>query len=315
MKVINDISLYAAGPSAVCVGVFDGIHLGHQDLLSRLVEQAKSRNLASVVVTFEPHPRIVLSKGNDRVGLLSTPQERNNILSKIGIDNLVVIPFTREFSDLTASEFLASYLAVKLQAKFLLMGYNHRFGSDDVTPDQYPALAQTAGIQALRAQAFSLPGNVKVSSTEVRNALSNGDVAAAAALLGRPYSLTGNVVHGDALGRKIGFPTANIVPADERKLIPADGVYACLISFDGEKPRPAVLNVGTRPTVGGADRRVEAHVLDFNGDVYGDSATILFISRIRDEKKFSSQDDLANQISADVAAARNASRSHTSANL
>lgn len=187
------------------------------------------------------------------------------------------------------------------------MGYNHRFGSDDVTPDGYPALAQEAGIQTLRAGAFSLPGNVKVSSTEVRNALSHGDVATAAALLGRPYSLSGNVVHGDAIGRKLGFPTANIVPADERKLIPADGVYACQISFDGENPRPAVLNVGTRPTVGGADRRIEAHVLDFDGNVYGDSATILFISRIRDEKKFRSQDDLAKQIMADVAAARNAS--------
>lgn len=307
MDVINDISLYAAGPSAVCVGVFDGLHLGHQDLLAQLVAQAKSRNLTSVVVTFEPHPRIVLSKGNDRVGLLTTAQERNDLLAKIGIDILVVVPFTREFSDLTAREFLNSYLAVRLQAKFLLMGYNHRFGSDDVTPDGYPALAQEAGIQTLRAGAFSLPGNVKVSSTEVRNALSRGDVATAAALLGRPYSLSGNVVHGDAIGRKLGFPTANIVPADERKLIPADGVYACQISFDGEKPRPAVLNVGTRPTVGGADRRIEAHVLDFDGDVYGDSATILFISRIRDEKKFRSQDDLAKQIMADVAAARNAS--------
>jgi len=307
MDVINDISLYAAGSSAVCVGVFDGLHLGHQDLLAQLVAQAKSRNLTSVVVTFEPHPRIVLSKGNDRVGLLTTAQERNDLFAKIGIDILVVIPFTREFSDLTAREFLNSYLAVRLQAKVLLMGYNHRFGSDDVTPDQYPALAQEAGIQVLRAGAFSLPGNVKVSSTEVRNALSRGDVATAASLLGRPYSLSGNVVHGDAIGRKIGFPTANIVPADERKLIPADGVYACQIFFDGETPRPAVLNVGTRPTVGGSDRRIEAHVLDFDGNVYGDSATILFISRIRDEKKFCSQDDLAKQITDDVAAARNAS--------
>lgn len=304
MQTINDISRYPGLPSAVCVGVFDGVHLGHRSLISRLVADAKARGLASVVVTFDPHPRIVLSKGNDRVGILTTPSEREQELAQTGVDFLVVIPFTREFSDLTARQFLAEVLVAKLNARYMLLGYNHHFGSDDVPPSDYPALAKSLGIEAAKAEAFLLPNNVKVSSTEIRNALAAGDVAAAADLLGRHYSLEGEVVHGDAVGRKLGFRTANIVPANQNKLIPADGVYACRVSFQGSEPHVAVVNVGTRPTLGGDDRRIEAHVLDFDGDLYGGRATLLFVARIREERKFANLDELSRQIASDIETAK-----------
>lgn len=300
MEVFTNIDECGAQPSAVCVGVFDGLHLGHQNLIAELVAEAKSRGLISTVVTFDPHPRIVLSKGNDRVGLLTTPEERLYLLAATGVDRVVVVPFTRQFSDLTARQFLGQWLRDKLGAKYLLMGYNHHFGSDDVDKSQYEALAAEEGIEAHRAGAFTLPGEVKVSSSEVRKALEEGDVAKAALLLGRDYSFQGEVVHGDAIGRSIGFRTANILPTDDYKLLPADGVYSGLVSFGSEETFRAVINVGTRPTVGGCDRRVEAHIMDFDADVYGSEARLFFRQKIRDEKKFSDLDALAEQIRDDM---------------
>ncbi len=304
MEVFTNIDSYVAKPSAVCVGVFDGLHLGHQALIAELVAEAKARSLTSVVVTFDPHPRIVLSKGNDRVGILTTTSERAELLRQTGVDRVVVIPFTREFSDLTAREFLTVWMRDKLGAKFALMGYNHHFGSDDV--DDYEALAAEVGIEARHAGAFRLPGDVKVSSSEVRKALISGDVSHASILLGRDYSFRGSVVHGDAIGRSIGFRTANILPADEAKLLPADGVYSGLVSLEGREPLRAVVNVGTRPTVGGGDRRVEAHIMDFDGDLYDQRAELSFRMRLRDERRFDNLDALAEQIRDDM---RNATKS------
>lgn len=306
MEVFTDIDSYSPSPSAVCVGVFDGLHLGHRALLGTLVERARAAGLASVVVTFEPHPREVLSKGNDRVGILSTVAERIELLGSMGVDRVIVVPFTREFSDLTARQFIGQWLRDKIGARLLVMGYNHRFGSDDVDPADYPALAREEGVEAIRAEAFKLPADVKVSSSEVRKALEAGLVGKAAQLLGREYSFMGTVVHGDAIGRSIGAPTANVQPLDTRKLIPADGVYAGLVTLQGQEPLKAVVNVGTRPTVGGSDRRIEAHVIDFTGDVYGQQATVTFHARLRGEQKFADVDALAAQIREDV---RNAAQS------
>lgn len=300
MEVYSDIDSYPVCPAAVCVGVFDGLHLGHRALLAELASEAQARGLTSVVVTFDPHPREVLSKGNDRVGILSTADERIELIGTTGVDRLLVVPFTRQFSDLTARQFIGGWLRDKVGARFLLMGYNHRFGSDDVEPAGYVALAASEGVEARRGAAFSLPGGVKVSSSEVRRSLSEGSVGKAAEILGRDYSFRGTVVHGDALGRSLGAPTANVEPADGRKLIPADGVYAGLVSLDGGQPRRAVVNVGTRPTVGGADRRIEAHIIGFEGDIYGRQATVSFHSRLRGERKFDNVESLATQIREDV---------------
>lgn len=303
MEVFSDIGAYDGRPSAVCVGVFDGMHLGHRALLGRLAREARSRGLVSMAVTFEPHPRIVLSKGNDRVGLLTDPGERDALFAAAGVDRLAVIPFTRGFSDVSAREFLAGWLRDRLCARFLLLGYNHRFGGDDVAPECYVGLAASVGLEAVRAGVFTLPGGGKVSSTVVREALAEGDVAAAARVLGRDYDVRGLVVHGDALGRTFGVRTANVLPYDERRLVPADGVYAGWVSFGGE-PRQAVVNVGSRPTVGGGERRIEAHVMDFDADVYGREATVFFHARLRGEMRFDGTAALADQIAADMAAAR-----------
>lgn len=303
MEVFRDIGAYDGRPSAVCVGVFDGMHLGHRALLGRLVDEARARGLVSLAVTFEPHPRIVLSKGNDRVGLLSGPGERASLFEAAGVDRLAVIPFTREFSDVSAREFLAGWLRDRLCARFLLLGYNHRFGGDDVPPECYVGLAASVGLEAVRAGVFSLPDGGKVSSTVAREALAEGDVAAAARVLGRDYELRGVVVHGDALGRTFGVRTANVLPYDECRLVPADGVYACWVAFGGE-PHRAVVNVGSRPTVGGGERRIEAHVMDFDADVYGREVTVAFHARLRGEVRFGSTAALAGQIASDMAAAR-----------
>ncbi len=300
MEVISQIENYAAQPSAVCVGVFDGLHLGHRALLGQLKKEAEKRGLLSVVVTFDPHPRIALSKGNDRVGLLTTPSERLELLREMGVDRVVVVPFTREFSDLTARQFLREWIAGKLMARFLLMGYNHHFGSDDVNPEDYISLAASEGIEAKRGEAFSLDGGIKVSSSEVRKALSDGDVAHAALLLGRDYSFHGVVSHGDAIGRSIGFRTANVIPSDDNKLIPADGVYSGFVTIDGRPPLQSVVNVGTRPTVGGNDRRVEAHIMNFDSDIYGLPVAVSFHSRLRGEMKFDDLESLASQIKEDM---------------
>lgn len=306
MEVFSDIDSYPVCPAAVCVGVFDGVHLGHRALLSDLFSEARSRGLASVVVTFDPHPREVLSKGNDRVGILSTVSERVGLIGSTGVDRLVVVPFTRGFSDLTARQFIGGWLRDKVGARFLLMGYNHRFGSDDVEPADYVTLAASEGVEARRGGTFTLPGEVKVSSSEVRKALSDGLADKAALLLGREYSFQGSVVHGDALGRSLGAPTANIEPADSRKMLPADGVYSGLVTLPGRQPLRAVINVGTRPTVGGSDRRVEAHIIGFEGDIYGQQAEVSFHSRLRAERKFGDVESLASQIREDV---RNATSS------
>ena len=300
MEVFYDIDGYRACPSAVCVGVFDGLHLGHRALLAELVDEARHRGVASVVVTFDPHPRIVLSKGNDRVGLLTTPSERIELLGSTGVDRVVVVPFTREFSDLTARQFISEWMRGKLDARFALMGYNHHFGSDDVDKDDYEALAASEGLEARHAKAFVLPGGVKVSSSEVRKALADGDVSRASLLLGRDYSFQGEVIHGDAIGRSIGIRTANVMPESDDKLIPADGVYSALVSVGGGQPLRAVVNVGSRPTVGGRDRRVEAHIMGFDGDIYGRKATVSFLQRLRGEMKFQDLDALAAQIRDDM---------------
>ncbi len=310
MEVISHNDRYDGRPSAVCVGVFDGLHLGHQALLRRLTGEARARGLVSLAVTFEPHPRIVLSKGNDRVGLLTTATEREALFEAAGVDRLAVLPFTRQFSDLTARQFLEEWLRDRFCARYMLIGYNHHFGSDDVPPESYVPLAAEVGMEAERAGVFRLPGDVKVSSTEVRKALAEGNVERAAQLLGRHYSVRGQVVHGDAIGRAIGFRTANVVPGEDRKLIPADGVYAATVSLDGGPALPAVVNVGSRPTIGGGDRRLEAHLIGFDSDVYGCEAKVCFVARLRDEMKFDTLDALAAQIRLDAEAAQRVLEMH-----
>ncbi len=304
MEVYNQLDRYDARPAAVTIGVFDGLHKGHFSLLKTLVSEAKNRGLVSVVVTFEQHPRIVLSKGNDHISLLTTAAERTEQIALAGVDRMIVLPFTREFSDLTARQFMASFLRDKIGAQFVLLGYNHHFGSDELQPDEYISVAKELGLQAKRAEPFCIKGIEKISSSEIRKALYEGNISRANIMLGRSYSLFGEIVHGDAIGRTIGIPTANIVPFDEHKCIPADGVYLGSVSIDGSQQINAVINVGSRPTVGGNDRRIEAHLIDFNSDIYGRSACVYFSQKLRDEAKFDDINALKSQIENDMKRAR-----------
>lgn len=304
METYTTLEDYEARPCAVTVGMFDGLHAGHRDLLCRLVGEARRRGLEAVVVTFWPHPRKVLSKGNDTVGLLTTVEERRAGLEALGVDRLVELQFTRELSDVPARDFVRRWLVGALGARYLLLGYNHRFGSDDLEPEAYVRMAVEEGLEAERHGAFTMPGGGKVSSSEVRSALLRGDVGLAASLLGRPYSIEGEVVHGDGLGRRLGSPTANVSPSCSEKVVPREGVYACLVSLDDGELQEAVVNVGVRPTVGGGPMRIEANLLNFSGDAYGRRARVEFVGWLREERRFDGTEALAAQIAADREAAR-----------
>ncbi len=298
MNVYTDISAYDGKPSVATVGLFDGVHLGHQSLLRQLTAEAHNRGLLSLVVTLHPHPRVVLSKGNDRVGLLTTLSERTSLISSLGVDRLLVLPFTRQFSDLSARQFIANYLRDQLSVRLLLLGYNHRFGSDNLNPDDYIRIATDEGLIAERQQQFTLPHVTKISSSEVRRALSEGNIELANTLLGRPYLVCGKVVHGDALGRTLNAPTANLNVNPDKQL-PADGVYAALARTDDSQTHLAIVNIGTRPTLASSDRRLEAHIIDYDNQIYGQELSLLFLSKIRNEQKFDNTNQLKEQIQKD----------------
>ena len=304
METYTTLEDYEPVGSAVTVGMFDGVHMGHRDLLSRLVVEARRRGLETVVVTFWPHPRKVLSKGNDTVGLLTTVEERRCEMERLGIDRLVELQFTRELSDVGAREFVGRWLRDVLGARYLLLGYNHRFGGDDMSPSEQLRIAAEEGLEAERHAAYSLPDGSKVSSSEVRQALSRGDVGRAAVLLGRPYRVDGVVVHGDGLGRQLGYPTANVSPSCVEKVVPRSGVYACRVALEGVGTLESVVNVGVRPTVGGGPMRIEANLVGYSGDAYGRRAEVEFVGWLREERRFADTGALSAQIASDREAAK-----------
>ncbi len=298
MEIVRDIEGYQGEPCAVTVGLFDGVHVGHQHLLMRLKQESSIRGLKSVVVTLHPHPRVVLSKGNDRVGLLTTLEQRLKYIEALGIDRCIVLPFTREFSDLTAREFMREYLRERIGAKMLLLGYNHRFGSDTLEGEDYIRVGREEGIIVERGEQFVLGDGEKVSSSLIRNYLSEGSVERARELLGHPYMFAGRVCHGDAIGRELGYRTANLEVA-ESQMTPGDGVYAGLARAGGKVVR-CVVNIGRRPTVGGPDHRVEAHLIDWEGELYDEEVWIMLTDRLRSERKFDDRERLREQIGHDI---------------
>ncbi len=269
------------------IGFFDGVHKGHQFLLEHLQEVARREGLSTMVVTFDEHPETIL-RGWAKP-LLSSTQERLTLLSQNGADEVLVLPF-EHIRSLTAEQFMV-YLKGKGVA-LLLMGYDHRFGVDRlVTFEDYRRAAERAD---LRLQLITEAPDGHISSSTIRKALAAGDITRANDMLGRPYSLTGKVVHGNGIGRTIGFPTANIqVP--EYKLLPAEGVYVGMV--DRHK---SIVNVGFNPTVDGRKETVEVHIPDFSGDLYGQTLTVSLLKRLRGEQKFDSLDELQAQIRRDI---------------
>ncbi|MGL4956047.1 MAG: bifunctional riboflavin kinase/FAD synthetase [Bacteroidales bacterium] len=280
---------------AITTGFFDGVHRGHAKVIRSLVEAARKKKTPSCVVTYEPHPRIVLSN-EPNLQLLTCLSEKQEYLAALGVDYLQVIPFSKMLSNIDATTFFKNYLLNALHAKTMVFGFNHSFGKN--APDnlsQIQILCAQHDVDYVRISPYSHQG-VKVSSSKIRQALQVGNIELANEWLGYHYCIQGEVVRGQAIGRTIGFPTANIRPFCTEKLLPKNGVYAALVSVN-QQTYPAMLNVGTRPTVSNEGAIcVEAHLFNFSEDIYGYHAKLAIVSRLRDECKMSSLESLKTQL-------------------
>ena len=300
MKLFHSISDFnCKSKTIVTIGTFDGVHIGHKKILENIITNARESNLESVVLTFFPHPRTVLQEGTE-MKQLNTIEEKINLLEKIGVDNLVIHPFDKDFSRLTAEEFVKKVLVDQFNAAKIIIGYDHRFGRNrtaDINDliefgEKYDFAVEQISVEEIN--------DVSVSSTKIRTALQHGKVTLANSFLDYDYSLAGIVVKGKQLGRTIGFATANIQVKESYKLIPKDGVYVVLCEFDSTK-HFGMMNIGVNPTTDSdADKqKIEVHLLNFTGDIYDKVIMVSFLTRIRDEQKFESVDALKNQLALD----------------
>lgn len=297
MKIIQDI-LMTIDVSVVTLGTFDGVHLGHQHLISQTVHKAHELGMPSVVVTFDSHPKAYFG-GETLPYKLMTTEEKVSAIAQCGVDYLYIIPFDSSLAQMSPEMFLETYIVGKLGARHFVMGYNHRFGKGNYPPEYYEEICRKHNIGASRVSQWIEDGNI-CSSSQIREALRQGNITLANKLLGREYALQGKVVHGDAIGRNIGYPTANISLDDTKKIIPQEGVYAAKAKIDNNTYNAAVF-VGTRPTIGDTEKRVEVYIMDFSEVIYGNLMTISFVSKKRDVIRFDSLELLKEQISKDVA--------------
>lgn len=300
MKVYRDINQFNVAKPVLTVGSFDGVHLGHRKVIERLNDIARQKEGESVIFTFSPHPRLVLNKQQGSLRLLTTLDEKIQLLDNAGVDHLIIFPFTKEFSELSYTDFVRILLVNELNIDSLVVGYDHKFGKDrkgDFEMLQGLSMAFNFNLEKLDAL---LSDNVNVSSTKIRESLQNGNIQKANRYLGYPFSLHGTVVEGQKLGRKIQFPTANIEASDPHKIIPGYGVYAANVLIEG-KIYQGMLNIGTRPTINNnADKRsIEVNIFDFNQDIYKKQIEVKFIKKVRDEQKFGSIDSLRAQLEQD----------------
>jgi riboflavin kinase / FMN adenylyltransferase len=284
--------------AVVTSGTFDGVHLGHQKILNRLNEVAAENAGQSVVITFYPHPRSVISPDNQTINLLSTLDEKIELLEKSGVNHLVIIPFTREFSELSSEEFIQKILIETIGTKTLVIGFDHRFGKNREGGFDYLKENKARYGFAIEEIPRHDLENVGISSSKIRKALNEGDVPTADHFLGRNYAISGVIVKGKQLGRTIGFPTANIQVREIAKLVPADGVYAVKVYYR-EEEFGGMLNIGNRPTVDGTFKTIEVNIFDFDREIYGESLKVEFLQKIRNEQKFSGLDELKGQIAKD----------------
>ncbi len=294
--------------SVVTIGTFDGVHIGHKALLNRLVKTAKKEDLDAVVLTFFPHPRMVLQT-DASIQLINTIDERIDLISKTGLDHLIIHPFTKAFSRLTALEFVRDILVHKLNIKKIVIGYDHRFGRNrNADIEDLRAFGLTYGFEVEEISAQELD-DVAVSSTKVRNALKEGDIQTANTYLGYPFMLSGTVVRGKEIGRTIQYPTANLALSEDYKLIPKEGVYVVKATIDS-KTIYGLTSIGTNPTVGGTLKTIETYFLNFSSDLYEKKLQIEFLTHIRDGETFKSMDALKKAIQSDEDFARNFLKNH-----
>lgn len=297
MKIHHSPKSYPKSPSAITIGTFDGVHLGHQKIIKRLLSVAKEEGLQSVILTFFPHPRMVLQSAVE-MKLLNTIEERQEILSNLGLDHLVIKEFSKEFSKLSAEQYVKNILVDELYAKYIIIGYDHRFGKN-----------RRANIEDLitfgrnfdfKVEEISVKDvdDIAVSSTKIRKALNNGDIKTANTFLGYNYFLTGAVVKGRQIGQQIGFPTANIYIKENYKLIPKNGVYVVKSKIENNVYF-GMMNIGTNPTVDGTKQSIEIHFFEFNQNLYDKKMKIELLDHLRNEHRFESLEDLKVQLKTD----------------
>lgn len=285
--------------AVITIGTFDGVHLGHKVILDQVVNHAKTIHGESILITFEPHPRKLLFP-DQPLKILTPLEQKLELITAAGIQHIIVVPFTKAFAELSADAYINNFLVKQVKAKHIIIGYDHHFGND--RKGDINLLKQYAGncgytIHEIPAQ---LIDDAAVSSTKIRHALQVGHVADANAMLGRPYSFIGSVVHGTQLGRTIGYPTANMKPLADEQLIPAEGVYAIQARWNKHLLN-GMLNIGYRPTVTNEMRlKIEANIFNFNENIYNQTLEIIFIKRLRDEHKFPSIDALKTQLRQDA---------------
>ena len=298
MRVFNHISDYESQkPSVLTIGTFDGVHIGHKKIIEKVIKTAEKEDLSSVILTFFPHPRMVL-QGDSDIKLLNTINEKIDLLQEIGIENLVIHPFDETFSRLTAEEFVKTILVDRFNIQKIIIGHDHRFGRnrtaniDDLITygEQYGFEVEQISVQEIN--------EISVSSTKIRQALIEGNMTLANDYLGYDYFLTGTVIHGKQLGRTINFPTANIEIQENYKLIPLNGVYIVKSTIEN-KLVYGMMNIGLNPTVNGQKRSIEVHFLDFDADLYDTEIRVSVLSRIRSEQKFESFNLLKEQLGKD----------------
>lgn len=303
MKVYQGIDNYDQEElsSILTIGTFDGVHIGHQKIIETLNTIKNDSDATSMILTFFPHPRMVLDHRND-IKLLTTMEEKTQLLERYGLNVLIIEPFTPEFSRLSALDFVRNVLVNRLHLKKLVIGYDHQFGKN--REGDFDQLVEFGGLYNFSVQKISAQEikNVSVSSTKIRKAIENGDMETANSYLGYAYLLTGEVVKGKGIGRKINFPTVNLNIKEDYKLVPKKGVY--IVRAGLENSTFGIMNIGFRPTVQGSGQTIEIHLLDFDGDLYGKKMQVGVLKRLRDEKKFESVEQLSEQISKDEKAAR-----------
>jgi riboflavin kinase / FMN adenylyltransferase len=300
VQIHYDLDSFNAISPVVTIGTFDGVHLGHREVISELKRLSVLYGGESVVFTFEPHPRIIIAPDEDSLRLLSSKDEKIALMAEIGIDHLVIYPFTKDFARLSYDDFVTNILVGKMNIARLVVGYDHRFGQGRKGDfSSLEILSKTLDFNVEQLSQLIVNNNV-VSSTKIRSALEEGDIARANNFLGYRYSLSGTVVLGSQIGRTIGFPTANIDTGDKYKLVPGDGVYAVTV-LSGGTIFNGMLNIGMRPTVNSNSdhKTIEVHIFNFNENIYDSAISVSFIEKIRNEQKFGGLEQLQDQLRKD----------------
>lgn len=299
MKIYHHIDEFkAVNGAVVTIGTFDGVHQGHRKIISNIVELAKASGGESVLLTFFPHPRMILHPEDQSLKLITTIAEKASLLEKLGVDHLIITPFSRDFSNQTPQEYIENVLVKQIGTKKIVIGYDHRFGKDRSGGlEDLQRLGPVYGFDVMEIPEQDI-NEVAVSSTRIRTALLQSDIATANTFLGYPFFITGKVIRGDQIGRQIGYPTANIQPLETYKLIPGDGIFAVKLDIDEEEYK-GMAYIGTRPTVNGLTHNIEVNIFDFDREIYNQTIRMEFLHYIRGDVKFASLDALKVQLAQD----------------